>query len=254
VASGHAEVVLTGVDLGSYGRDRGSDLTALVGHLLQGLDGTARIRLSSINANDIPERLVELNGDPRLCSHWHIPLQSGSDRMLRAMHRGYRRQRYLRVVESLRRQDPHTELTTDLMVGFPGESHEDHEATLRLIDEVEFLGCHVFRYSPRPDTEAARLLPQADDALLRSRSAEVRRTAAASARRRRQRAVGRRHRVVWDRVAAGEAHGLTDAYHEVVADPATGTRTGQMQTVLVTGVEGDLLRAIILPEAGGDER
>jgi threonylcarbamoyladenosine tRNA methylthiotransferase MtaB len=254
VAAGHAEVVLTGVDLGSYGRDRGSDLTALVRRLLEDLDGTVRIRLSSINANDIPEGLIELNGDPRLCGHWHIPLQSGSDQVLRAMHRGYRRQRYLRVVEDLRRRDPDTELTTDVMVGFPGESQEDHEATLRLIDEVEFLGCHVFRYSPRPDTEAVGLPQQADDALLRSRSAEVRRAGAASARRRRQRAVGRQHRVVWDRVAPGEAHGLTDGYHEVVADPTTGTRTGRMQTIMATRVEGDLLRGTILPEPGGDER
>jgi threonylcarbamoyladenosine tRNA methylthiotransferase MtaB len=253
VQAGHAEVVLTGVDLGSYGRDRGSDLATLVSRILEGLDGTARIRLSSINANDIPERLVELNGDPRLCSHWHIPLQSGSDRTLRAMRRGYRRQRYLRVVEGLRRQNPDTELTTDVMVGFPGESPEDHEATLRLIEEVEFLGCHVFRYSPRPDTEAARLPQQGDDATLRSRSAEVRRAAAASARRRRQRAVGRQHRVVWDRVAPGEAHGLTDGYHEVAADPVPGTRTGGMQTVVATGVEGDLLRGSILPELGRDE-
>jgi threonylcarbamoyladenosine tRNA methylthiotransferase MtaB len=254
VAAGHAELVLTGVDLGSYGRDRGSDLAALVRRLLEGLDGTARIRLSSINANDIPERLIELNGDPRLCSHWHIPLQSGSDRVLRAMHRGYRRQRYLRVVEGLRRRNPDTELTTDVMVGFPGESQEDHEATLGLIEEVEFLGCHVFRYSPRPETEAAELPQRADDALLRSRSAEVRRAAAASARGRRQRAVGRQHRVVWDRVAPGEAHGLTDGYHEVVADPATGTRTGRMQNVVATRVEGDLLRGAILPETGGDDR
>ena len=254
VAAGHAELVLTGVDLGSYGRDRGSDLTALVRRLLEDLDGTVRIRLSSINANDIPERLIELNGDPRLCSHWHIPLQSGSDRVLRAMHRGYRRQRYLRVVEGLRRQNPDTELTTDVMVGFPGESQEDHEATLGLIEEVEFLGCHVFRYSPRPETEAAQLPQRAADALLRSRSAEVRRAAAASADGRRQRAVGHQHRVVWDRVAPGEAHGLTDGYHEVVADPATGTRTGRMQNVVATRVEGDLLRGAILPETGGDER
>jgi threonylcarbamoyladenosine tRNA methylthiotransferase MtaB len=254
VAAGHAEVVLTGVDLGSYGRDQGSDLATLVRRLLDRLDGTARIRLSSINANDIPERLIELNGDPRLCSHWHIPLQSGSDRMLRAMHRGYRRPRYLRVTEDLRRQDPDTELTTDVMVGFPGESQEDHEATLRLIEEVEFLGCHVFRYSPRPDTEAARLPERADDALLRSRSAEVRRAGAASGRSRRQRAVGRQHRVVWDRVTRGEAHGLTDGYHEVVADPAPGTRRGGMQTVVVTRVEGDLLRGAILPETGRDGR
>jgi len=245
VAAGHAEVVLTGVDLGSYGRDRGSDLAGLVRRLLDGLDGEARIRLSSINANDITDRLIELNRDPRLCSHWHIPLQSGSDRVLREMHRGYRRQRYLRVAEGLRLQDPATELTTDVMVGFPGEIGEDHRATLDMIEQVGFLRCHVFRYSPRPQTAAASLPRGVDDATARHRSAEVRWAAAASGRVRRRMAVGSRQRVVWDVVSAGEAHGLSDGYHEVVAAAGPSTRAGGLQTVLVTGVEGDLLRGVL---------
>jgi threonylcarbamoyladenosine tRNA methylthiotransferase MtaB len=251
-AAGHTELVLTGVDLGSYGRDRGSDLAALLSRLLGGLDGDVRVRLSSINANDIPDRLIALNRDPRLCAHWHIPLQSGSDRILRAMHRGYRRRRYLRVVEGLRRQDPDTELTTDVMVGFPGETVEDHEATLGLIAEVDFLGCHVFRYSPRPGTAAEALPGRLDDAIARARSAEVRAAAAASARSRRRRAVGARQRVVWDRVADGEAHGLSAGYHEVVAIPDPVTRAGGLQTVVVTGVEGEHLRGVIVPEPAGD--
>jgi len=245
VAAGHAEVVLTGVDLGSYGRDRGSDLAGLVRGLLDGLAGESRIRLSSINANDVTDRLIELNRDPRLCSHWHIPMQSGSDRVLREMHRGYRRQRYLRVVERLRHQDPATELTTDVMVGFPGETDEDHRATLDMIEQVGFLRCHVFRYSPRPQTAAASLPGGVDDATARRRSAEVRRAAAASARLRRQAAVGTHQRVVWDVVSAGEAHGLSDGYHEVVAAAPPGTRAGGLQTVLVTGVESDLLRGMV---------
>ena len=253
-AAGHTELVLTGVDLGSYGRDRGSDLATLLSRLLGGLGGGVRVRLSSINANDIPDRLIELNREPRLCGHWHIPVQSGSDRILRAMHRGYRRQRYLRVVEGLRRRDPSTELTTDVMVGFPDESREDHEATLSLIEEVGFLGCHVFRYSPRPGTAAEVLAGRVDDAIARCRSAEVRAAAAASARRRRQRAVGARHQVVWDRVSNGEAHGLSAGYLEVVAVPDPSTRVGGLQTVVATGVEGDRLRGALLPVPAGDGR
>ena len=251
VDAGHGEIVLTGVDLGSYGRDRGSDLTALVSRLLGELGPEARLRLSSINANDIAERLIELNGDPRLCGHWHVPVQSGGDAVLRAMHRGYRRRQYLRVVEGLRRADPDTELTTDVMVGFPGETPEDHRETLRLIEEVEFLGCHVFRYSPRPDTPAALLATRIDDATARTRSAEARRAAAASALRRRHRAVGRVHRVIWERVADGEARGLSDGYHEVVAIPDPSSRGGGLQSVLATGVEGDRLRGVIVPGPAG---
>jgi len=248
--AGHAELVLTGVDLGSYGRDRGSDLAALLRRLLDELDAGVRIRLSSINANDIPQRLIELNADPRLCGHWHMPVQSGSDRMLRAMHRGYRHRQFLRVAAGLRDADPDTELTTDIMVGFPGESEEDHAATLRLVDEVGFLRCHVFRYSPRPDTVAADLGDRVDDAAARRRAAEVRRAGAASGRGRRLRAVGRVHGVVWERVSEGEARGLAGGYHEVVARPDSSTRVGGLQSVLATGVEGELLRGVIVPGPG----
>ena len=251
-AAGHAEVVLTGVDLGSYGRDRGSDLAALVRRLLDDLDGATRIRLSSINANDIPERLIALNRDPRLCGHWHIPVQSGSNHMLRAMHRGYRRRQFLHVAEGLRRADPDTELTTDVMVGFPGERREDHEATLGLIEEAGFLGCHVFRYSPRPGTAAASLVEQVDEATARTRAVEVRRAAASSGRRRRQRAVGRVEEVVWERVSEGEALGLSGGYHEVVAEPDRSTRIGGLQRVRATGLEGDRLRGVIVPSAAAD--
>ena len=251
VEAGHAELVLTGVDLGSYGRDRGSDLATLVRSLLESLDGEVRLRLSSVNANDISERLIALNRDPRLCTHWHIPLQSGSDRVLRAMHRGYRRQRYVRVVEGLRSRDPDTELTTDVMVGFPGETDEDHQATLSLIAEVSFLGCHVFRYSPRPGTTAVGLPDRVDDVIARHRSAEIRAAAAVTARNRRRRAVDARHRVVWDRLTREEAHGLSAGYHEVVAVPDPLTRVGGLQTVLATGVEGDHLRGVIVPTTAG---
>jgi threonylcarbamoyladenosine tRNA methylthiotransferase MtaB len=251
-AAGFAEVVLSGVDLGSYGRDLDSDLVTLVRRLLDTLDGGIRVRLSSINANDIPDRLIELNRDPRLCAHWHIPLQSGSDRTLRAMHRGHRRQRYLRVVESLRHQDPGTELTTDVMVGFPGETGEDHQATLALIEEVGFLSCHVFRYSPRPGTAALVLPERVDGAIARARSAEVRLVAAASGDRRRRGAVGRHHQVLWEWVAHGEARGLSAGHHEVVATARPGTRVGGIQTVLATGVEEERLRGVVLPDARGD--
>jgi threonylcarbamoyladenosine tRNA methylthiotransferase MtaB len=247
--AGHAELVLTGVDLGSYGRDRGSDLAGLVRSLLDSLDAGVRLRLSSVNANDISERLIALNRDPRLCAHWHIPLQSGSDRVLRAMHRGYRRQRYLRVVEGLRNRDPDTELTTDVMVGFPGETEADHQATLSLVAEVGFLGCHVFRYSRRPGTAAVELVEGVDTVTARRRSAEIRAAAAATARDRRRRAVNARHGVVWDRLSGQEAHGLSAGYHEVVAVPDRATRVGGLQTVLVTGVEGDHLRGEIVPAA-----
>jgi threonylcarbamoyladenosine tRNA methylthiotransferase MtaB len=246
LAAGHGEIVLCGVDLGSYGRDIGTDLASLLESLLD-LCGGARIRLSSINANDVSPALIRLNGHPRLCAHWHMPLQSGSDSVLRAMHRGYRRAQYVRVAQALRAANPLTEFTTDIMVGFPGETADDHAATLSLVDEVGFLAGHVFRWSPRPGTPASDLDPRVDDASARRRSAEVRRSTRRSGAGSLGRACGRVHEVVWDEVdAGGRAHGITSGYHEVTVEEAMGVRPGGLDLVRAETVEGECLRATLL--------
>lgn len=241
--AGHAEVILTGVDLGSYGRDQATTLAQLLATLLDTVGEGTRIRLSSVNTNDISAELIALNAHPQLCSHWHMPLQSGSDTVLRAMHRGYRRAQYLRVCDELRALDPDTEFTTDVMVAFPGESASDHADTIRLIEDTQMLAVHAFRYSPRPGTAASELSVRVDDRVARTRSREVRRAASASGHARRLRAVGRRDRVVWDRARDGVAHGLTATYLEVVTDLAPATRPGCDSLVELTGLEGDVLRA-----------
>jgi len=242
IEAGHAEVVLCGVDLGSYGRDIGTTLAQLMEQLLAVVGDSARIRLSSVNANDVTTQLIELNAHPRLCSHWHMPLQSGSDRVLRGMHRGYRRRQYLRVVRELRDRDPATEFTTDVMVGFPGESEDDHQDTLSLVADVGFLSTHVFRWSPRPDTPAETYADRVDDATARRRSAEVRRAAARTGDASRRRAVGRVHEVVWDGADEVPPRGLAATYHEVVVD-TSAPRAGALAKVIATAVEGDHLRA-----------
>jgi threonylcarbamoyladenosine tRNA methylthiotransferase MtaB len=246
VDAGHAEVVLTGVDLGSYGRGEGMTLARLVRAILDALGTDARVRLSSVNSNDITDELIELNAHPQLCSHWHMPLQSGSDVILRAMHRGYRRAQYLRVCAALRDLDPDTEFTSDVMVAFPGETEADHAATLALIEETGMLAAHVFRYSPRTGTPAAALAGGIDDGTARRRSGEARRAAMSSGQRRRHRAVGRRERVIWDRVDEGRAHGLTSSYLSVATDATPATRPGSVATVLLDGVDGDTLRATLV--------
>jgi threonylcarbamoyladenosine tRNA methylthiotransferase MtaB len=234
------------VDLGSYGRDIGTTLAALLEGLLDLAGSEGRIRLSSINANDVTPALIELNAHPRLCSHWHMPLQSGSDAVLRAMHRGYRRAQYLRVVRALRAHDPDTQFTSDVMVAFPGESEDDHGETLSLIDEVGFLACHVFRWSPRPGTPATVLAQRIDDATARRRSAEVRRAAAITGVSARQNGVGAVHEVVWDSVDGDVAHGLTSTYREVVAAASPHTRPGALSRVRAHALDGDRLRVTLL--------
>ena len=245
IDAGHREVVLCGVDLGSYGRDIGTDLATLLASLLD-MCGEARIRLSSINANDVSPGLISLNAHPRLCGHWHMPLQSGSDHVLRAMHRGYRRAQYLRVVRALREANPATECTTDIMVGFPGETDDDHAATLTLVEEVGFLAGHVFRWSPRPGTPASDLEARVDDATARRRSAEVRRATARTGHAALAAACGRVHEVVWDQVDGTRAHGITAGYHEILVEPAPDVRPGGLSRVRAESVEGDCLRATLL--------
>jgi threonylcarbamoyladenosine tRNA methylthiotransferase MtaB len=245
IAAGHGEIVLCGVDLGSYGHDIGTDLASLLESLLD-VCGDARIRLSSVNANDVSPALIRLNAHPRLCGHWHMPLQSGSDPVLRAMHRGYRRAQYLRIAHELREANPLTEFTTDIMVGFPGETAEDHAATLSLVDEIGFLAGHVFRWSPRPGTPASDLGPRVDDASARHRSAELRRATSRSGAVSLARACGRLHEVVWDEVDAGRAHGITSGYHQVTVEHAAGLRPGALDMVRAETVEGDCLRATLL--------
>ena len=245
-AAGHGEVVLTGVDLGAWGADLRprSSLAALVAALLDSVD--ARLRLSSVNADDIDASLAGLTAHPRLCSHWHLPLQSGSDAVLRAMHRGYRSARYRRVAGWLRAADPQTELTTDVMVGFPGETEADHRASLDLVEELGMLHCHVFRWSPRPGTPAAALPGRVADEVARRRSRELRRVAARAGAARRRRLPGRDLEVVWERREGPAARGLSAGWHSVRVDDAPDAVPGRLATVRVTGVEGDLLAAVVV--------
>jgi threonylcarbamoyladenosine tRNA methylthiotransferase MtaB len=246
IGAGHGEIVLCGVDLGSYGRDIGTNLATLVESLLNACGDGARLRLSSVNANDVTDALIALNSHPRLCSHWHMPLQSGSDHVLRAMHRGYRRAQYLRVVRALRDENPATEFTTDIMVGFPGETEDDHAGTLSLVDEVGFLQGHVFRWSPRPGTPATAIDGRVDDASARRRSAEVRRATRRTGARSLARACGLVHEVAWDAVDRDTAHGLTAGYHEVIVEGNAGIRQGALAPVRADAVEGDRLRGTLL--------
>jgi threonylcarbamoyladenosine tRNA methylthiotransferase MtaB len=242
---GHRELVLTGVDLGSYGKEHGTTLAAMLRTLLDRV-GTARVRLSSVNANDVTPELADLNAHPRLCPHWHMPLQSASDDVLKRMHRGHRMAQYRRVVQALRAADPRTELTTDLMVAFPGESEDDHRRTVEYVAEAQFLHCHVFRWSARPDTPAATLPDRVDDATARRRSAEVRRAAAQATQARRHGALGTTAEVVWERVDANQATGLTDTWHTVTAAPDERSRPGGLQRARLDAVTSDGLRATLL--------
>jgi tRNA-2-methylthio-N6-dimethylallyladenosine synthase len=165
--NGVRELVLLGQTVNAYGRQEARRKSAEGAHTLPfasllralaGLPGIARIRYTSPHPLFYDEELIAAHRDlPALCPHVHLPLQSGSDGVLRAMRRRYGRDDYLRIVAQLRRARADLALTTDLIVGFPGETDRDFEATLSLMREVRFVDSFSFKYSPRPGTLAATL-------------------------------------------------------------------------------------------------
>ncbi|MGH9794662.1 MAG: tRNA (N(6)-L-threonylcarbamoyladenosine(37)-C(2))-methylthiotransferase MtaB [Candidatus Acidiferrales bacterium] len=195
VAGGAKEIVLSGINLGSYGRDLAprSDASGrhagLIEVLRRILDKTSleRLRLSSIEPMDVTRDLLDLFASTdRLARHFHIPLQSGSDRLLRAMHRWYKAAHYAQRVKLVRELLPGAGIGADVIAGFPGETDEDHRATMELIAALPFTYLHVFSFSSRPGTEAARLLeqeraPQVPPAVVKQRVHELRALAAAQA-------------------------------------------------------------------------
>ena len=155
--NGYKEIVLVGINLSSYGFDLGCNLADAV-HIVAEIPGIERIRLGSLEPDLMTDDLInELSKESKLCPQFHLSLQSGSDKILKIMRRRYNREEYLKVVNKLRSTFKDASITTDIMVGFPGETEEDFNDTIKIIDEAEFLKVHVFPYSPRPNTPAAAM-------------------------------------------------------------------------------------------------
>ncbi len=156
VDEGFVEVTLLGQNVNSYD-DGEHDFPDLL-QLVAGVEGLKRVRFATSHPKDLSEKLVRtIAGNEKICNHIHLPVQSGSSRILKAMNRGYTREEYLRRVELIRKYIPDAGLTTDIIVGFPGETESDFEATKSLVKEVEYDSAFIFKYSPRPHTLAARL-------------------------------------------------------------------------------------------------
>jgi threonylcarbamoyladenosine tRNA methylthiotransferase MtaB len=170
--TGIQEVVLTGVHLGGYGSDTGDALTGLVARLLAETE-IPRLRLGSLEPWDLTDDFWSLFADSRLMPHLHLPLQSGSDAVLRRMARRCKTAEFARLVEQGRALIPNLNLTTDIIVGFPGEGADDWRLTLDFAEAMRFGHIHVFNYSPRAGTVAARLPGQVDAVIKKQRCQEL---------------------------------------------------------------------------------
>ncbi|MCC7368361.1 MAG: tRNA (N(6)-L-threonylcarbamoyladenosine(37)-C(2))-methylthiotransferase MtaB [Chloroflexi bacterium] len=247
---GYREAVLTGVQIGAYGSDwdratrrvhqgSGPSLTTLVERVLTETP-MPRIRISSIQPQDWPPGFLDLWSDPRMCRHLHLPLQSGSDTVLKRMVRRYRTADFRALVARVRAVLPDVAITADLMVGFPGETAAEHADSLTFVREMAFAEQHVFRYSPRPGTAATRLPDDVPPAIKRQRSDEARALDATLRTAYRSRFLGRTLPVLWEELAPAPLRdgepalwtGLTDNYLKVYARDTTGAlHDGQITPV-----------------------
>jgi threonylcarbamoyladenosine tRNA methylthiotransferase MtaB len=238
IEAGHAEVMLTGVDLGHYGADLvpRERLASLLARLVR-VRGLRWLRLSSLLPAYFTEDLLEIvTTSPVIAPHFHLPLQSGSDRVLRRMRRPYTTAMYRRITERLLAAIPRLGLGADVIAGFPGETAEDFAATRTLVTTVPFSYLHVFPYSARPGTEAARLPGRVDAPTVTERGRILRAIASTQGRRFRTALVGRAEEVLVletrDRVS-GDLVGLTGNYVEVTFHGSDHLR-GRTATVRVT--------------------
>ncbi len=214
---GYREVVLTGTQLGSYGFDitDGPDkLYKLIEYILQNTS-IERLRVSSIQPQEVNPDLLNLWQDPRLCPHMHIPLQSGSNRILKLMRRRYTRQDYLASICEVSAKFPEISITTDIIVGFPGETESEYLDTIDIVNTVDFAKLHVFPFSIRPGTTAAYMKDEIKHQLKSLRVKTLIKLGEQKSYRYKQRMLGSVRSVLWEEKKHGVWHGLTDNYIRV---------------------------------------
>jgi threonylcarbamoyladenosine tRNA methylthiotransferase MtaB len=227
VRLGYQEAVLTGVHLGGYGSDIGADLTALVRAVLADTD-MPRIRLSSLEPWDVPQNVWQLWANPRLMPHLHLPLQSGCDPILKRMARRCGIARYEALVTAARDSIADLTVTTDIIVGFPGEGEAQWATTLATVERIGFAHIHIFTYSAREGTAAARMPGQVDSSVKRRRSRELHKIAAAQKAAHLRRFAGSSRAVLWE-----GSGGYTDNYLRVESPAPASVDNVVAQTRLV---------------------
>lgn len=260
VRGGTKEIVLTGVHLGAWGQDfppqangHRFTLADLILAFLQELP-VPRLRLSSLEPWEIAPDFFSLWSDSRLCRHLHLPLQSGSASVLQRMARRTTPDAFARLVETARQAIPDLAITTDVIVGFPGESEAEFAETVEFVKRMNFAGGHVFAYSPRPGTVAAAMEGQVRPEVKKERGAIMRQVFVEAAAAFRRRFLGRRMSVLWESASplpdsSWTLEGLTDNYLRV-AVTAPAPRWNQIDEVEITSERPALLLGRLTQEQG----
>ncbi len=250
---GAQEVVLTGVHLGSWGKDFSPrrHLRYLIEAILTRTD-VPRLRLSSLEPWNLDAEFFDLWQERRLCRHLHLPLQSGSNATLRRMARKTTQASFAALVEAARKAAPDIAITTDLIVGFPGESEAEFAESLAFVEQMAFAGGHVFTYSPREGTAAARMANQVAHPTRKARNARMRQVIAQSAQRYQMRFLNQTRQVLWESAVklgpdGWQVSGLTDNYLRVQAN-APQHLWNQLSNVRLTALRPDGLEGVLLTE------
>ena len=242
VERGYAEVVLTGVDVTSYGPDLpGSpSLGMLIERVLKLVPDLKRLRLSSLDGVEVDDQLFDLiTGEARIMPHVHLSLQSGDDMMLKRMKRRHSRAQAIALVERMKARRPEIAIGADLIAGFPTEDDGMHASNLSILDACDVVHGHIFPFSPRSGTPAARM-PQLDRALVKARAAEMRGAAQARAARWRQGLIGTHQNLLVERDGR-TGHG--ENFVRIALPGPDPSHIGKIVPVTITGQDGDTLTA-----------
>ena len=254
VLDGVHEIVLAGVHLGGYGSDIGLSLHDLINAVLQDTD-IPRIRLGSLEPWDIPSAFWTHYQNPRMMPHLHLPIQSGSDTVLRRMARRCKTAEFAELINTARAQIPDINITTDIIVGFPGETAAEWQQTLDYVAQIQFGHVHIFSYSPRAGTKAANLPNPIDRTIKRARSAQLHALAAEHKQAMQQRHINRDYPVLIEgqptKTVAGESvwQGYTPNYLRVRAQiNTTDNLDNQIHKLRTTSItnDGEALQAVMV--------
>ncbi len=246
VAAGYKEVVLIGIHLGCYGKELAKDGVKLslydAVEAALSVPGVERLRLGSLESIEVETRLMELMAkEPRLCHHLHLPLQSGCDKVLKAMHRPYDTARFAELLKEIRSYVPDVAITTDIIVGFPGETEEDFEETLAFARSCGFAKMHIFPYSKRKGTPAEKMPNQVEEQVKQERAARLSELDKEMQHEAMTYWIGKDVTVQFEQpVDDNHVEGLCGAYMRVVVEGGQEL-CDQIRTVHIVGVEDDYL-------------
>ena len=217
LSMGFKEIVFTGIHLGAYGRDfhDGTTLADAARTVLE-LDGLQRLRLGSLESIELSEELLTMvRENPKFSHHLHLPLQAGSDYVLKRMNRHYNREEFRKLIENVKNAIPGVAISTDIIVGFPGETEEMFAESLDYIRSLGFSRVHVFPYAPREGTPAATMPDQIPDNIKKERVHILQQVAEEMTRAFHEQYLGTKQKVLWETRTKGVTDGVTDTYIRV---------------------------------------